>query len=128
LASIAEWLRVAGQPSERLPAKAQPAVQTVLVQRDQRRRSGLPPLQVRLDQHLWDALDQPAYLRLSFAEGRVHLFPAMAAAGKQVQIMGTGPFLVCSDAELALAEGIYAAHVAGGALIIGDRLDDGEVT
>jgi hypothetical protein len=126
LASMADWLRMAGQPSARPSAKTQPAAQTVLVRRDQRRRSGPPPLQVRLDRRLWDALDQPTFLRLEAAEGLVRLLPASEANGKRVRVIGTGPFLLCPDAELALGEGAYAAHVAGGALVIGHLLDDGE--
>lgn len=127
LASMADWLRMAGQPSARLPSHAQPAAQTVQVRRNLRnlrRRHGPPPLQLRLDRQLWDALDQPAFLRLAFAEGQVLLLPATEANGKPVRVMGIGPFLVCSDAELALGEGSYAAHVANGAIIIGALLDE----
>ena len=125
LASMAEWLRLAGKPSAHLPAGARLPVQTVQVRRDLRRRSGPPPLQLRLDRRLWDALDQPAFLRLSSAEGQVLLYPATEADGKQVRFLAVGPFLVCTDAELALPEGHYAANVAGGAIIIGRLLDEG---
>jgi hypothetical protein len=121
LTSMADWLRLS-----RLSPKAQPTVQTVLVRRDQRRRSGPPPLQLRIDRRLWDALDQPPFLRLEFAGGQVHLLPTSEADGKQVRIIAAGPFIACSDAELALGEGSYAAHVAGGALVIGALLNDGE--
>jgi hypothetical protein len=126
LASMADWLRLSGQPSARPAPKAQPTAQTVLVRRDQRRRSGPPPLQLRIDRRLWDALNQPSYLRLEFAEGLVRLLPATEADGKCVRIIAAGPFIACADAELALGEGSYAAHVAGGALVIGHLLDDGE--
>jgi hypothetical protein len=98
----------------------------VLVRRDQRRRSGPAPLKIRLDRRLWDALEQPSYLRLEFAEGQVRLLPATEADGKCVRIIAAGPFIACSDAELALGEGAYAAHVARGALVIGHLLDDRE--
>jgi len=114
---------VGGQPSARPSAKAPAAVETVLVRRDLRRRSGPPPLQLRIDRRLWDALDQPPFLRLEFVDGQVRLLPATEANRKRVRMMGTVPFLVCSDAELALGEGVYA----GGAIVIGGRLDDGEV-
>jgi hypothetical protein len=126
LASLAEWLRVSGQPSARPSAKAPPAAQTVQVRRDQRRRSGSPPLQLRLDRRLWNALDQPTFLRLESANGLVRLLPATEADGMRVRVIGTGPFLVCAEAELALGEGVYAAHVAGGALVIGHLLDERE--
>lgn len=62
LASMADWLRLGGQPSARPSAKTQPAAQTVLVRRDQRRRRSLAPLKVRINRRLWDALDQPLFL------------------------------------------------------------------
>jgi hypothetical protein len=87
---MADWLRMPGEPSARSSAKSQPTAQTVLVRRDQRRRSGPPPLQLRLDRRLWDALDQPTFLRLESAEGLVHLLPATEADGKRIRVIETG--------------------------------------
>jgi hypothetical protein len=125
LASLAEWLRLSGQPSAP-PTRPAPSEPTVQIEREQRRRATSSPLKILINRRLWDGLDQPSFLRLEFAQGQVRLLPASEANGKRVRILQRGPFIACADAELALAEGAYAAHVAGGALVIGHLLDDRE--
>lgn len=120
LESVAEWLRMAGQPAVSA-AQSRSPVLTVQIRR-WRRRSNVP-LQLQLERRLWDALDQPARLQLTIEGSQIRLYRASESEGRAVQIRVAGPQLSYTDGELPLGTGTYAAEVREGAIVIGARLD-----